>query len=155
MIRNAQIKDIDRIYDLLHMVNDLHEELFPHLFKKGKTKYNADQLRDIIQSNEKIIFVYTNEDDLALAYIICEDVPIQDSENLKTIKTLYVDDICVDPAYQQKGIATSLYKHARKYAQENDYQRLTANVWEDNQASQKLFKSLKFQPVKTTYEDVL
>lgn len=129
MIRIAQEKDIARVLQLLEIVNDVHAGLFPHLFKSGKTKYNAQQLADIIAgAGDKTIFVYADENDEALAYLICEDVPAPDAENLQHVKTLYIDDICVDPAHQRKGIAKALCQHVRNFACKNGYDRITANV---------------------------
>ena len=47
-IRRAQIKDIDKINDLLSQVLEIHADIRPDLFIHGTTKYTRDELLKLI-----------------------------------------------------------------------------------------------------------
>ena len=58
MIRRAEIKDISGIISLLHQVNMVHHVLRPDLFKPHTTKYNEQELEDLLGDDSKPIFVF-------------------------------------------------------------------------------------------------
>lgn len=155
MIRKAEIKDLDRILVLLKEVNNVHAKLRPDLFIEGKTKYTQQELEEIILNNTKIIFVYVDKDDVVLAYLICEEQITEQHNNRKYVKTLYFDDVCIDPLHRRIGIGTKLYLHAVKYARDNGYYRITLNVWASNEESEHMIGSLDLSEEKTTYEQIL
>ncbi len=97
-IRRAQAPDINAIMDLLRQVHDVHAHGRPDLFIKGKTKYTPDELARIIADDSRPIFVAIDTDGTLLGYAFCVDEDHTGSNNLQPIRTLYIDDICVDEA---------------------------------------------------------
>ena len=71
MIRRANEKDIDRILKLLSEVLELHAAIRPDIFKPHTTKYNASELKEIINSPKSPIYVYTDKSDKVVAYSFC------------------------------------------------------------------------------------
>ena len=69
MIRRAEIKDIPGIIDLLHQVDMVHHVLRPDLFKPNTTKYNEQELEDLLGDDSKPIFVF--EDGTILGHAFC------------------------------------------------------------------------------------
>jgi len=61
---------------------------------------------------------------------------------LTDIKTLYIDDLCVDQNYRGHGIGKKLYEYVVDYAGENGFYNVTLNVWADNTAALKFYESL-------------
>ena len=55
-IRRAKKEDIARLSDLLSQVLEIHAKLRPDLFMSGTTKYNQEQLEEMIK-----IHFHTNE----------------------------------------------------------------------------------------------
>ena len=93
MIRRAEIKDIPGIIDLLHQVDMVHHVLRPDLFKPNTTKYNEQELEDLLGDDSKPIFVF--DDGKILGHAFCLITEVKDDKLLQDIKTLYIDDICV------------------------------------------------------------
>ena len=151
MIRRAEFKDIDKILDLLKQVCLVHHKGRPDIFKIG-TKYNEAELKELIPDDNNPIFVY--DDGNVLGYAFCNI--IKNGGNVLTdIKTLYIDDLCVDENQRGKGVGKALYKYVKEYAKENGIYNITLNVWDCNPSAKKFYESLGLKPMKTYLEEII
>ena len=153
MIRRANEGDIKRIVELLHQVNMVHHVLRPDLFKPHTTKYSEQELSLLLEDGSKPIFIY--DDGTVLGYAFCQVSEIRNNQLLEDIKTLYIDDICVDENARGKHIGKSLYEYVRNYAQSIKCNNITLNVWEGNDAAYRFYKNMGMQVQKTTMEMIL
>ena len=153
MIRKANKEDIKRIIELLHQVNMVHHILRPDLFKPHTTKYNELELESLLKDESKPIFVYY--DRTVLGYAFCQVSEIKGNQLLEDIKTLYIDDICVDENARGKHIGKALYEHVLNYAKSIGCNNITLNVWEGNTPAWNFYKNMGMQVRKTTMEVIL
>jgi ribosomal protein S18 acetylase RimI-like enzyme len=153
MIRRAEIKDIPGIISLLHQVNMVHHVLRPDLFKPHTTKYNEQELETLIGDDSKPIFVF--EDGAVLGHAFCMITEVEDNKLLQDIKTLYIDDICVDENARGKHVGKALYEYFRDYAQSIGCNNITLNVWDGNDAALSFYRNMGMKVQKTTMEIVL
>ena len=153
MIRRANEGDIKRIVELLHQVNMVHHVLRPDLFKPHTTKYSEQELSLLLEDGSKPIFIY--DDGTVLGYAFCQVSEIRDNQLLEDIKTLYIDDICVDENARGKHVGKALYEYVREYAQSIGCNNITLNVWEGNDAACRFYKNMGMQVQKTTMEIIL
>lgn len=153
MIRKANNADIQRIIDLLHQVNMVHYEIRPDLFKPHTTKYNEQELRALLADELKPVFVY--DDGKVLGYAFCQISEVKDNILLQDIKTLYIDDICVDENARGRHIGKALFDFVRDYALSIGCHNITLNVWEGNDAALSFYKNMGMQVQKTTMETIL
>ncbi len=151
-IRKAEIKDIARIGYLLHQVNDVHADGRSDLFIHGKRKYNDDELVDII-TNEKML-IYVAEEDMVLGYCFCI-IEEAKGDNLHPIKSLFIDDLCVDENVRSTGIGTALYRYVVEEAKKLQCNRITLNVWCLNTSAMKFYEKMGLQPLKIVMEERL
>lgn len=153
MIRKANKEDIKRIIDLLHQVNMVHHVLRPDLFKPHTTKYSEQELAALLKDDNKPIFVY--DDGTVLGYAFCQVSEIKDNQLLEDIKTLYIDDICVDEHARGKHVGKALYEYVRDYARSIGCNNITLNVWEGNDPAWHFYKDMGMKVQKTTMEIIL
>ena len=153
MIRKANKEDIKRIIELLHQVNMVHHVLRPDLFKPHTTKYSIQELDSLLKDESKPIFVF--DDGTVLGYAFCQVSEIKDDQLLEDIKTLYIDDICVDENSRGKHVGKALYEYVREYARSIGCNNITLNVWEGNDAAYSFYKNMGMQVQKTTMEVLL
>ena len=139
--------------ELLHQVNMVHHEIRPDLFKPNTTKYDEQELEVLLNDDSKPIFVY--DDGGVLGYAFCQISEIKDNILLQDIKTLYIDDICVDEHARGKHVGKALYEFVRDYAQSIGCNNITLNVWEGNDAAYSFYKHMGMQVQKTTMEVIL
>ena len=153
MIRKAEINDVGRIIELLHQVNMVHHVIRPDLFKPHTTKYDEQELVVMLNDSSKPIFVY--EDGDVLGYAFCQMTEVRDDKLLQDIKTLYIDDICVDETARGKHIGKALYEFVRDYARSAGCHNITLNVWKGNDAAIHFYTNMGMQVQKTTMETIL
>ena len=153
MIRKANDGDIQRIIELLHQVNMVHFEIRPDLFKPHTTKYDEQELSARLSDELNPIFVY--DDGTVQGYAFCQIKEVKDDILLQDIKTLYIDDICVDENARGKHIGKALFEFVRDYASSIGCKNITLNVWEGNDAALCFYKNLGMQVQKTTMETKL
>lgn len=153
MIRRAEIKDIPGIIELLHQVNMVHHVLRPDLFKPHTTKYNEQELEALIGNDSKPIFVF--EDGAIFGHAFCMITEVMDDKLLQNIKTLYIDDICVDEKARGQHVGKALYEFVHDYAKSIGCNNITLNVWEGNDAALSFYRNMGMKVQKTTMEVVL
>ena len=155
MIRKAEKKDIPRLLELLLQIDLLHHEGRPDLFKTGVTKYNAEQLEDILERDDVNVFVCEDKDGRLSGHAFCVDKTVRDSEVLTDVKTLYIDDICIDENCRGQGLGREMYHYIQEYARSEGYYRITLNVYCLNPDAVKFYEAMGLKPLKIGMEEVL
>ena len=152
-IRRAEENDINKINKLLYEAQDVYHRAGPDLFKGNTKQYTDLELKEIINDDTKLVFVY--EDDKQIkGYAFCiikEEV----SHTLTNIKILYIDDLCVEEASRHNYIGTKLYSYTLEYAKRIGYYNLTLNVWTDNKDALKFYEKIGLHPQKNAMKRIL
>lgn len=154
IIRKAEIKDISTIDKLLYEVHKVHSDARPDLFKKGARKYTDEQLKSILTNANTPVFVaVVNE--TVVGYAFCIHKQFINDNNMTDIKTLYIDDLCVDENCRGKHVGTKLYNYVINYAKENNYYNVTLNVWAANTNALAFYQKIGLQVQKIGMEKIL
>ncbi|MBR0036505.1 MAG: GNAT family N-acetyltransferase [Bacteroidales bacterium] len=153
MIRKANPQDVRRILELLHQVNMVHYRIRPDLFKPHTTKYDEETLQAMFADEKTPVFVF--DDGEVRGYAFCQITEVRDHLLLQDIKTLYIDDICVDADARGKHVGTALFDYVREYAASIGCRNITLNVWEGNDAALGFYRKMGMQVQKTTMEIIL
>ena len=153
-IRRTEIRDIPQIMELLKQVESAHQKGRPDIFKKNGTKYTADELKNIISDDKRPIFVADDNGKIA-GYGFCVFQITSESTLMCDMKTLYIDDICVDSNKRGKGVGTKIYNYIIDFAKKNGFYNVTLNVWECNPEAKKFYENLGLKPYKTGMETIL
>ena len=153
-IRRAEYKDLDDINNLLRQVLTIHHKGRPDVFKDGVKKYTDEELLLIIKDATKPIFV-ADYDNRVVGYAFCVFQQHIDNNILTDIKTLYIDDLCVDENYRGRHIGKELYEYVIAFAKEQGFYNLTLNVWSCNESAMKFYEKLGLVPQKVGMEKIL
>lgn len=153
MIRKAEKKDIPGIIELLHQVNMVHHVIRPDLFKPYTTKYNEQELEALLDDDNKPIFVF--DDGKIQGHAFCQVTEVKGDKLLQDIKTLYIDDICVDEKARGKHVGKALYEFVRDYAKSIGCYNITLNVWEGNDSATCFYRNMGMKVQKTGMETIL
>ena len=154
MIRRATEKDIPKIGDLLLQVCLVHHNGRPDIFKVGK-KYSDNELRIILKDENRPILVAVDGNDEVMGYCFCIFQQHVNNSVLTDIKTLYIDDLCVDESLRGKHVGKELYEAAVQLAKESGCYNLTLNVWSCNTSAMRFYESQGLVPQKTNMEIIL
>ena len=154
-VRHALESDIPGIMNLLHQVNDFHADGRPDLFLHGHTKYDMDTLKKILSDPSTPIFVGIDPDGQLAGYCFCIVEDHSESNNMAPLKTLYIDDLCVDQAHRGKHVGHTIFDSVKNYAKEHGFYNITLNVWCCNPGAMKFYESLGMTPLKIGMETIL
>ena len=153
-IRRAEEKDLEGIKQLLFQVNQVHANGRPDLFKSGGIKYTDDELRAIIADHDRPVFVYA-PGGRVLGYVFCIFEETQETSSLRPVRTLYIDDLCVDETARGQQIGRRLYDRAVQLARDSQCARVTLHAWNFNEKAFGFYEKLGMTPLYTTMEQRL
>ena len=152
--RRAVESDIPTLDKLLYEVHRVHSDARPDLFRKGTKKYTDEELKVILADDSRPIFV-AEKDGQVLGYAFCIHQQYLNDNNLTDIKTLYIDDLCVDEAARKEHVGSFLYHYVLDYAAANGYYNVTLNVWADNDNAMRFYEKMGLQVQKIGMEKIL
>lgn len=155
IIRRADAGDIAGINRLLRQVLNIHHHGRPDLFRADAKKYTDEELKVILADDEKPVFVASDEENRILGYAFCAIIQHNGNHILTDIKTLYIDDLCVEEAVRGQHIGRRLYEHVLAFAREAGCYNVTLNVWACNKDAMKFYEKCGLVPQKIGLEKIL
>ncbi len=155
MIRRAHLNDIPRIMDLLLQVGMVHHQGRPDLFRGHATKYTPEELSAILQDENAPVFVSADDGDTVQGYAFCIFQQHVGSHILTDVRTLYIDDLCVDESHRGQHIGQGLYRHVLDFARESGCYNVTLNVWSCNESAMRFYEKCGLKPQKIGMETIL
>lgn len=154
-IRRAKEQDMDGINRLLRQVCLVHHKGRPDLFKYGAKKYTDEQLLEIIRNDSTPIFTAVDDEGQVMGYAFCIFQQHLNNNILTDIKTLYIDDLCVDENLRGQHIGKKLYEAVVAFAREQNCYNVTLNVWSLNDSAMKFYQACGLMPQKVGMEKIL
>ena len=137
-VRFAEEKDIARISELLVQIGGIHHKARPDIFNPATPKFSADDLKEILKSPEKFVFVAVDDNDVVQGHLFCHTRESDGQGVIAKIKTMWIEDLCVDEKVRNSGIGTILFDAVENFAKEQQCGSMTLNVWKFNEGA-KLF----------------
>ena len=153
-VKRAQISDINKISDLLSQVLTIHHTIRPDIFKPNAVKYRPDELETIIKDDSRPVVV-AEDNGVIKGYAFCIIQKHENDNILTDVKTLYIDDLCVDENSRGEHIGKTLYDYVVNYAKDIGCYNVTLNVWEGNDSAKGFYESLGMKVQKTGMEFII
>ena len=153
-IRLANNTDIPGMIELLKQVGEVHHKIRPDLFRSGAQKYSENDLAELLQDEKRPIFVGVEEGKM-LGYCFCILEEVKDNPVLCDVKSLYIDDLCVDENIRGRHVGSRLYDHVCAYAKSIGCKSVTLNVWCGNDSAMAFYESRGMKPRKIYMETTL
>ena len=124
-------------------------------FDLEQKKYTNEELEEILEDEERPVFVAVDENDYVLGYAFCIFQQHKENAVLTDVKTLYIDDLCVDERKRGRHIGKTLYDAVIAFAKEQECYNVTLNVWSLNENAMKFYQSCGMIPQKIGMETLL
>ena len=153
LIRKAEPRDLEAVGNLLRQVLKLHHDGRPDLFNEEGKKYTDEELLAIFANPLTPVFVY-EKGGVVLGYVFCELQHVS-SGSLRTLDSLYIDDLCVDSSARGQHIGKALYEYAVELAKQNGCHNVTLHVWECNSGAKAFYEAMGMTPQYTSMETIL
>lgn len=155
IIERGRLEDMEGINRLLRQVLMVHHEGRPDIFKADVKKYTDEELVTIIKDDSRPVFVAHSETGEVMGYAFCICQQHVNHNVLTDIKTLYIDDLCVDETVRGQHIGKQLYDYVLAFAKEQDFYNVTLNVWSCNEGAMKFYEKCGLKPQKVGMEVIL
>ncbi len=155
LIRRAEERDLDGINSLLCQVLMVHYNGRPDLFKAGAKKYTDEELREILIDDGRPVFVGVDEGGAVMGYAFCMFQQHLGNNILTDVKTLYIDDLCVDERIRGQHIGRQLYEYVVDFARSSGCYNVTLNVWACNEGARAFYEKCGLVPQKIGMEKIL
>lgn len=152
--RRAEAKDLPQIHSLLKQVNLIHHIGRPDLFKEAN-KYSDEELLEILKDETRPVYAAVDENDVLAGYAFCIVKQFVNDAMLTDVKTLYIDDLCVDEHLRGQHVGRSLYEYVKREAQNNGFYNITLNVWSCNESARRFYEACGLKPQKTCMEEII
>ena len=153
IIRKALPQDLEAVNSLLRQVLKVHHAGRPDLFREEGKKYTDEELLQIFEDPDTPVFVYEKEG-AVLGYAFCA-LHTPQSGSLQPVKTLYLDDLCVDGKVRGLHIGRALFDYVKAFAREQGCHNVTLHVWECNPGARAFYEHLGLLPQYTSMEMIL
>ncbi len=154
-IRRAKKADMEGINRLLRQVLRVHYEGRPDIFRADGKKYTDEQLETLIADSHSPIFVAVDEENRVLGYAFCQYQLHENDHVLTDVRTLYIDDLCVDETLRGQHIGKALYEYVLAFAREEHFYNVTLNVWSCNENAMRFYEHCGLKPQKVGMEVIL
>ena len=147
-VRPATAADQVAIAELNAVVQQLHHDAAPELFKPPEMAAIVDNFRQALRSDALRAFVI--EADGAVRGYVLARLRTQ-PETALTYGGLVVelDQISVDPAYRGRGLGRQLIDQVKSLAADVGAARLQLTVWEFNRHAREVFERAGFTATTT------
>ncbi len=154
-IRRAEAKDLPGINRLLHQVLNVHQKGRPDLFRADAKKYTDEELLSLLQEEKTPVFVAVQADGFLSGYAFCVLQQHKNHNILTDIRTLYIDDLCVDETMRGQHIGKQLYDFVLTFAEAQGCYNVTLNVWACNDSALRFYEKCGLRPQKIGMEVLL
>ena len=155
IIRRANASDLPGLNRLLGQVLMVHHVGRPDLFKPGAKKYTDEELLTLLSDDSRPIFAAVDEQGEMLGYAFCIFQQHLNNNILTDIRTLYIDDLCVDETCRGQHIGSKLYEYVLKFAKQAGCYNVTLNVWACNESAMAFYERMGLKPQKVGMETIL
>lgn len=154
-IRRAVPADLVGLNRLLRQVLTVHHHGRPDLFKPDAKKYTDDELLTLLADDNRPVFVWETASGDIAGYAFCIFQQKLHNQILTDIKTLYIDDLCVEETCRGQHIGRQLYEYVLQYARAAGCYNVTLNVWSCNPGAVAFYQACGMVPQKIGMEQIL
>jgi len=134
-----------------------HTTLNVPIYKAGeavKETYTDEELLGIVADDSRPVFAAVDDSGEMLGYAFCVLEQHVDHHILTDIRTLYIDDLCVDETCRGQHIGKALYEHVLAFARSVGCYNVTLNVWACNEGARRFYEVHGFTTNGKTKPDI-
>lgn len=143
MVRYATREELKRVNELRKIVNEVHCNGRPDIFKGGFCKELEEFIYTLWEAdNSDVIVVIRDEKICGYACVDYVDKP-ESPYNLAR-RFYHINEFGVDEKYRRQGVATELFDFIKKEASSRDFDKIELDMWEFNESALKFYESVGF-----------
>ncbi len=140
----VRTNDAISVARLNEQVQNLHHELYPHIFKS----YDFESVHDYfskITDDENHYFVICEIDDLPVGYIWFEEIIKEENAFSVAKHLIYVHQVSVNKKWRGEGVGKKLFDTALKLAEEKSIKRIGLDYYVENKSAKAIYEKMGFE----------
>jgi len=148
-IRRATLADAKRLAELNRDVQQLHVDMLPSFFKQpiDLSPIVSDFLQRILTNPNGCVWIAEHNGE-AIGYICAEQRQRPETAYTYEQDTVYIDQIGVKPAYQNKGSGRALIQAVFDWARAAGIERVLLDTYAFNISAQGFFREMGFETLR-------
>lgn len=150
-VRYAKREELERVNELRRMVNELHAENRPDIFRPGFCEELQQHVYQVFEAQGSDVLV-TCVDDTICGFAIVEYIDRPQSPYMCARRFYHIQEFGVDAAFRRCGVATALIDFCRSEAKRMQFERMELDVWAFNADAIKFYEAMGFQPYRNYME---
>lgn len=151
MVRFAKEEELERINEIRKMVNDVHVDGRPDIFKGGFEENLRDYIYEIWKAENKDIIV-AERDGVICGFACIQIVDKPENPFMNARRYVDVDEFGVDEKFRRQGVATEMIEFIREDAGKWGINRVELNMWEFNEGALAFYESVGFRTYRRYME---
>lgn len=154
IIRPAIELDLPTINRLLVQVHKLHSDARPDLFRPNRPGISSDAFAEMLADRTHLILVAERSGQI-LGYLFSSEKQYPGGSLFHDVKTLSINDLCVDEAARHEHIGVRLYEYVLDYGRKHGFYNVILNVWAGNTAALRFYERIGMKVQKIGMETIL
>lgn len=145
IIKKAALKDYEEVFKLFCEVQNIHNSLYPGIFKKASKKTMSKKIFKQYLNDRKNSILIAYDKNSPVGYIYITIKPKANSPIHFKPRAVYINHICVTEKFRGKGVATKLIDQIIKLAKSKNIYTIQLDVWAMNKNAKNSFNKLGFK----------
>lgn len=141
MIRYATREELERVNELRKIVNEVHCNGRPDIFKDGFCKELQDFIYTLWESDNSDVIVALRDNEIC-GFACVDYVEKSESPYNLARRFYHINEFGVDEKYRRQGVATELFDFIKKEATAKKFDKIELDMWEFNDDALKFYESV-------------
>lgn len=150
-VRYAERAELPRVNELRKMVNELHSNGRPDIFRPGFCVELQQHVYQVFDSDAADVIVAL-ADGVVCGFAIAEYIDRPESPYNCARRFYHIEEFGVDASCRRKGVATALIDFCRREAARMRFERIELDVWSFNEEALKFYEAVGFQTYRCLME---
>ena len=150
-VRLARRDELERVNELRRVVNDLHVQGRPDIFRPGFSRELRQRVYDVFDSEDSDVVVAALDGRIA-GFATVQYIRRPESAYNLARSFYHVEEFCVDPDCRRQGVATALVEFMRQDARAKGFRRIELDAWAFNEGALAFYQRVGFRPFRWFFE---
>ena len=150
-VRYAAREELPRVNELRGMVNELHAQGRPDIFRPGFCEELRQRIYTLFDAPDYGVIVACDGETIC-GFAIAQYVDRPASAYLRPMRLYHIEEFGVDEAARRRGAGTALLAFCKAEAARLGFDRLELDVWLFNEDAQQFYRAAGFQPYRSHLE---
>lgn len=143
-VRTAKRNELERVNELRKMVNEIHVNGRPDVFRQGFCDELRQHVYDKFDAGNSDVLVAIM-DNIICGFAVVEYIEKPQSPFYNSRKFYHVEEFGVDENVRRKGVATALIAFMKEDALRRGYKKIELDMWEFNDGALSFYEKVGFR----------